>query len=93
MVNYKPDFLIFSGGFDAHKDDPLAQFKLKSKETFPVLGAFRAILFLQVFLGINNVLSHLPLWNAVAHNIFGVMLFLCMIVIMYLSYRKVDAAK
>ena len=68
-------------------------FKLKSKETFPVLGAFSAILFLQVFLGINNVLSHLPLWNAVAHNIFGVMLFLCMIVIMYLSYRKVDAAK
>ena len=68
-------------------------FKLKSKETLPVLGAFSAILFLQVFLGINNVLSHLPLWNAVAHNIFGVMLFLCMIVIMYLSYRKVDAVK
>ena len=68
-------------------------FKLKSKETLPVLGAFSAILFLQVFLGVNNVLSHLPLWNAVAHNIFGVMLFLCMIVIMYLSYRKVDAAK
>ena len=68
-------------------------FKLKSKETLPVIGAFGAILFLQVFLGINNVLSHLPLWNAVAHNIFGVMLFLCMIVIMYLSYRKVDAAK
>ncbi len=68
-------------------------FKLKSKETLTVLGAFSAILFLQVFLGINNILSHLPLWNAVAHNIFGVMLFLCMIVIMYLSYRKVDAAK
>ena len=68
-------------------------FKLKSKETLPVLGAFGAILFLQVFLGINNVLSHLPLWNAVAHNIFGVMLFLCMIVIMYLSYRKVDATE
>ena len=68
-------------------------FKLKSKETLPLIGAFGAILFLQVFLGINNVLSHLPLWNAVAHNIFGVMLFLCMIVIMYLSYRKVDAAK
>ena len=68
-------------------------FKLKSKETLPVIGAFGAILFLQVFLGINNVLSHLPLWNAVAHNIFGVMLFLCMIVIMYLSYRKVDAVE
>ena len=68
-------------------------FKLTSKETLPVIGAFGAILFLQVFLGINNVLSHLPLWNAVAHNIFGVMLFLCMIVIMYLSYRKVDAVE
>ena len=68
-------------------------FKLKSKETLPVIGAFGAILFLQVFLGVNNVLSHSPLWNAVAHNIFGVMLFLCMIVIMYLSYRKVDAAE
>ena len=68
-------------------------FKLKSKETLPVLGAFGAILFLQVFLGINNVLSHLPLWNAVAQNIFGVMMCLCMIVIKYLCYRKVDAAK
>ena len=68
-------------------------FKLKSKETLPVIGAFGAILFLQVFLGVNNILSHLPLWNAVAHNIFGVMLFLCMIVIMYLSYRKVDAVE
>ena len=68
-------------------------FKLKSKETLPVIVAFGAILFLQVFLGVNNVLSHLPLWNAVAHNIFGVMLFLCMIVIMYLSYRKVDATE
>jgi heme A synthase len=66
---------------------------LKSKETLPVIGAFGVILFLQVFLGINNVLSHLPLWNAVAHNIFGVMLFLCMIVIMYLSFKKVDAVK
>ena len=68
-------------------------FKLKSKETLPVIVAFGAVLFLQVFLGVNNVLSHLPLWNAVAHNIFGVMLFLCMIVIMYLSYRKVDATE
>lgn len=68
-------------------------FKLKSKETLPVIGTFGVILFLQVFLGINNVLSHLPLWNAVAHNIFGVMLFLCMIVIMYLSFKKVDAVK
>ena len=26
LVDYKPDFLIFSAGFDAHKNDPLAQF-------------------------------------------------------------------
>ena len=28
---FRPEFLIFSAGFDAHQDDPLAQFKLKSK--------------------------------------------------------------
>jgi acetoin utilization deacetylase AcuC-like enzyme len=36
LVNYKPDFLIFSAGFDAHKDDPLAQFKLKSKDFYEI---------------------------------------------------------
>ncbi len=36
LVDYKPDFLIFSAGFDAHKDDPLAQFKLNSKDFYEI---------------------------------------------------------
>ena len=31
LDEFKPEFLIFSAGFDAHQNDPLAQFKLKSK--------------------------------------------------------------
>ncbi len=36
LANYKPDFLIFSAGFDAHKDDPLAQFNLSSKDFYEI---------------------------------------------------------
>ena len=36
LVQYKPDFLIFSAGFDAHKDDPLAQFQLSSKDFYEI---------------------------------------------------------
>ena len=36
MIEYKPDFLIFSAGFDAHKDDPLAQFELSSKDFYEI---------------------------------------------------------
>ena len=36
LVQYKPDFLIFSAGFDAHKDDPLAQFQLSSKDFYTI---------------------------------------------------------
>ncbi len=36
LVQYKPDFLIFSAGFDAHKDDPLAQFQLNSKDFYEI---------------------------------------------------------
>ena len=32
IKEFKPEFILFSAGFDAHKDDPLAQFKLKSKD-------------------------------------------------------------
>jgi len=28
--------VLFSAGFDAHKDDPLAQFKLKSKDFYDI---------------------------------------------------------
>ena len=36
LVEYKPDFLVFSAGFDAHKDDPLAQFELSSKDFYEI---------------------------------------------------------
>ena len=36
LVEYQPDFLIFSAGFDAHADDPLAQFELKSKDFYEI---------------------------------------------------------
>ena len=36
LVRYKPDFLLFSAGFDAHKDDPLAQFELSSKDFYEI---------------------------------------------------------
>ena len=36
LTEYKPDFLIFSAGFDAHKDDPLAQFKLDTKDFYEI---------------------------------------------------------
>ncbi len=36
LIKYKPDFLIFSAGFDAHKDDPLAQFNLSSKDFYEI---------------------------------------------------------
>ena len=31
---FKPEFILFSAGFDAHKDDPLAQFQLTSKDFY-----------------------------------------------------------
>ena len=36
LIEYKPEFLIFSAGFDAHKDDPLAQFQLRSKDFYEI---------------------------------------------------------
>ncbi len=32
LKEFKPEFLLFSAGFDAHIDDPLAQLKLKSED-------------------------------------------------------------
>ena len=65
-------------------------FKLWSKETKPIIIGFLVVLFTQVFLGVNNVLSSLPLWNAVAHNIVGVMLFLSFVIITFLGFRRTD---
>tara|TARA_Y100000741_G_scaffold163378_1_gene123222 strand:+ start:1569 stop:2498 length:930 start_codon:yes stop_codon:yes gene_type:complete len=34
LKEFKPEFILFSAGFDAHKDDPLAQFELESKDFY-----------------------------------------------------------
>ena len=33
---FKPEFILISAGFDAHKDDPLAQFRLESKDFYEI---------------------------------------------------------
>ena len=32
LKEFKPEFLLFSAGFDAHMDDPLAQLRLESED-------------------------------------------------------------
>ena len=61
--------------------------KIYSKQTKLFVFTFLGILGIQIFLGINNILSSLPLWNAVAHNMVGVMLFLWFVVMIYFSYK------
>ena len=34
LKEFKPEFILFSAGFDAHKNDPLAQFHLESKDFY-----------------------------------------------------------
>ena len=34
LKNLRPEFILLSAGFDAHKDDPLAQFQLESKDFY-----------------------------------------------------------
>ncbi len=34
IKKFKPEFILFSAGFDAHKDDPLAQLQLKSNDFY-----------------------------------------------------------
>ena len=34
LKEFKPEFILFSAGFDAHKDDPLAQLQLNSKDYY-----------------------------------------------------------
>ena len=36
LIEFKPEFLLFSAGFDAHIDDPLAQLKLKSEDFYDI---------------------------------------------------------
>ena len=61
--------------------------KIYSKQTKLFVFTFLGILGIQIFLGINNILSSLPLGNAVAHNMVGVMLFLWFVVMIYFSYK------
>ncbi len=34
LKQFKPEFILFSAGFDAHKDDPLAQLQLSSRDFY-----------------------------------------------------------
>ena len=36
IEEFKPQFVLISAGFDAHKDDPLAQFQLESKDFYEI---------------------------------------------------------
>jgi acetoin utilization deacetylase AcuC-like enzyme len=36
ISEFKPEFILLSAGFDAHKDDPLAQFQLESKDFYKI---------------------------------------------------------
>ena len=36
LNEFKPEFLLFSAGFDAHIDDPLAQLKLRSEDFYKI---------------------------------------------------------
>ncbi|MDA9646137.1 histone deacetylase family protein, partial [Candidatus Pelagibacter sp.] len=36
IKEFKPEFVLLSAGFDAHKDDPLAQFMLESKDFYKI---------------------------------------------------------
>ena len=34
LEEFRPEFILISAGFDAHEDDPLAQFNLKTEDYF-----------------------------------------------------------
>ena len=36
LKSFKPEFILFSAGFDAHKDDPLAQLQLTSMDFYEI---------------------------------------------------------
>tara|TARA_A100000164_G_scaffold87957_1_gene75714 strand:+ start:199 stop:1128 length:930 start_codon:yes stop_codon:yes gene_type:complete len=47
LKDFKPEFLLFSAGFDAHIDDPLAQLKLTSEDFHTI--THRTLKFLKSF--------------------------------------------
>ena len=36
IKEFRPEFILLSAGFDAHKDDPLAQLQLESKDFYSI---------------------------------------------------------
>ncbi len=36
LIEFKPEFIMFSAGFDAHRDDPLAQIHLSSQDFYEI---------------------------------------------------------
>ena len=42
LKEFKPDFILLSAGFDAHKDDPLAQINLESKDYYTLTKRIKA---------------------------------------------------
>ena len=62
--------------------------KIWSEKTKPIVIFFLSALFLQVLLGISNIMTLVAVWNGVAHNLIAVTLFLTFIVMIYLSSRR-----
>ena len=54
IKEFKPEFLLFSAGFDAHIDDPLAQLKLSSEDFYKIT---KRTLEVSKSFGITNVVS------------------------------------
>ena len=54
LKEFKPEFILFSAGFDAHIDDPLAQLKLKSEDFYKITQ--RTIQFSKSFCN-GNIIS------------------------------------
>ena len=54
LKEFKPEFLLFSAGFDAHIDDPLAQLRLSSEDFYQLTK--RTLEFLKSFCN-GNVVS------------------------------------
>ena len=54
LREFKPEFILFSAGFDAHIDDPLAQLKLKSEDFYKITQ--RTIQFSKSFCN-GNIIS------------------------------------
>ena len=36
MKDFSPEFILLSAGFDAHENDPLAQFNLKTEDYYTI---------------------------------------------------------